>query len=286
MPTVSELHLHPVKACGRIEVDEATVGPHGFVGDREWQVCAADGTPLTQRTHPMLATVRPELIDGGLMLRAPGRADLAVEHPGDGAEPVTVKELTGTEVELVDAGDAAARWSSGLVGESVRLYAIGATYQRPLGGPLPWASAALGDLCPMLLANDASLLDLQAAATAPFGMERFRPNVVIEGVPAWDEDTWAVVRIGEATAVGGVPWPRCAVPQVDQETGERHQEPAKVLAATRWCVEAVGAPEGLAHLFEGSTLFGAGVGMDPVGATIRVGDEVEVLERREPFILR
>jgi uncharacterized protein YcbX len=76
------------------------------------------------------------------------------------------------------------------------------------------------------------------------------------------------------------------VPQVDQESGERHKEPAKVLAARRRCAEPVGAPEMLVTYYRGSTLFGAGVGMDPVGATIRLGDAVEVLERREPFVLQ
>lgn len=285
MPAVAGLHLHPVKACGRVEVERATVGELGLVGDREWQVCGADGAPLTQRTHPALATVRPEPVADGLVLRAAGAPDQHVPRPPVDAEPVTVTELTGTAVELVDAGDEAAAWFGGLVDAEVRLLAIGPSYRRPVAEPFHagWTQAALGDLSPVLLANRASLGDLVTGASEPFGMERFRPNIVVEGIEAWDEDTWRTVRVGGATVRGCLPWPRCAVPQVDQETGERHREPARVLADRRRCVDASAGPAGLTGLFEGSTLFGVGAGIEPVGVTIAVGDPVEVIERGPAF---
>lgn len=279
MPTVSALHLHPIKACGRLEVDAATIGPHGLVGDREWQVVDADGAPVTQRTHPALATVRPQLADDGLVVRATGRDDLTIPRPS--GEPVQVRDLLGMPIDLLDAGDAAAGWFGALLGEEVRLMAAGPGYDRTIPPPLDgmWTDAALGDLSPILLANAASLDALVADATEPFGMDRFRPNVVVDGAEAWDEDTWSVVRVGAATARGCLGWPRCTVPQVDQETGERHKEPAKVLRARRWCTDGAAAPAGMVEAVEGSALFGVGAAIDPVGTVIAIGDEVEVLER-------
>ncbi|MEM9712632.1 MAG: MOSC N-terminal beta barrel domain-containing protein [Actinomycetota bacterium] len=280
MPTVASLHLHPIKACGRVDVESATVGRHGLIGDRDWQLVDAEGAPVTQRTEPSLATVRPEpLPGGGLVLRAPGRDDLEVEVPSGDA--VTVADLVGMPVDLLDAGDGAAAWFGELLDAEVRLMAAGPDYDRTIPPPLDamWTDAALGDLAPVLLASESSLAALVAEASEPFGMERFRPNVVVRDAPTWDEDTWSVVRIGAATARSCVGWPRCAVPQVDQETGQRRREPAKVLRARRWCTDGSAGPEGFAGALEGSALFGVGAALDPVGATISAGDELEVLER-------
>ena len=278
--TVAALQLHPIKACGRVEVTTAEVGRHGLVGDREWQVVDADGAPLTQRTHPRLATVRPEPVDGGLVLRAAGCDELEVVRPVD-AESVTVADLVGLPVDLLDAGAGAAAWFSTLLDTEARLMVAGPDYDRTIPPPLDelWSDAALGDLSPVLLTSSSSLEALLAEASEPFGMERFRPNIVVDGAEPWDEDTWAAVRVGAATATSCVGWPRCAVPQVDQSTGERHREPAKVLRALRWCTDASEGPAGLSGVLEGSALFGVGAAIGPVGTTIAIGDEVEVLER-------
>jgi hypothetical protein len=51
----------------------------------------------------------------------------------------------------------------------------------------------------------------------------------------------------------------------------------------RRCVDGRAAPPGVAAGFEGSTLFGVGAALGPVGATIAVGDPVEVIERGPAF---
>ena len=84
--------------------------------------------------------------------------------------------------------------------------------------------------------------------------------------------------------VAGLAWPRCAIPQVDQLDGSRHKEPAKVLRRHRWCSDARLAPEALRPLLEGNALFGIGCSIEPAGATLAVGDEVQVHQRGEPVI--
>ena len=274
--TVIGLHLHPVKGCHRVEVASAVVGPHGLVGDREWQVSGTDGEPFTQRRHPVLATVRPEPTDGGLVLRAPGRDDL---HVARGGPCATVRTMTGEEVVLDDAGDEAAAWFADLLGAEARLGSIGADYERrlPAVADLFGTRPALGDAAPVHLVNQASLADLIDRADEPFGMERFRPNVVVDVGEPWTEDTWRRVTVGEATLRTGFPWPRCTVPQVDQDTGSRTREPAVALRAHRWCHDAAEMGP-LRGALEGNALFGLGCGVEPIGVSISVGDPVVVTE--------
>lgn len=50
---------------------------------------------------------------------------------------------------------------------------------------------------PYLLTNEASLRDLQQRCPAGVQMEQFRPNLVVSGVAAREEDSWKVLRIGD-----------------------------------------------------------------------------------------
>src|SRR3954468_21681283 len=81
VPQVVAIHVHPVKSCHRVEVDEAVIGAHGLVGDREWQLIDPGGGFLTQRAHPILARVHPELTATGVVLRVDGQSELAVDRP-------------------------------------------------------------------------------------------------------------------------------------------------------------------------------------------------------------
>jgi hypothetical protein len=255
------LNLHPVKACRRVEVREATVSAAGLVGDREWQVFSDEGKVLTQRQHPALALVQPELIGGGLRLSAPGH---------------------GT-IEVGDGGEEAAGWFSAVTGTECRLVALCTPDARRL--ELVSAQAmSFADATPVLVANEASLRDLARRAVEPFGMDRFRANLVVDGVEPWDEDTWASFTIGEARLETVIPVPRCTVPQVDQDTGTRHKEPARALRAHRWCTGAPSLPDGWQRFFNGQPLFGIGATIAPVGTVVRVGDPVDVLSASAPLI--
>jgi uncharacterized protein YcbX len=292
MPRIAALHIHPVKSCRRIEVDEVEVGRHGIVGDREWQVVDADGAFVSQRTHPELARVKPERTDAGVTLRCDGMPDLDVVRPPSVDRTATT--FTGP-VPVGDAGDDAAAWFSELLSAPSRLVAMTEGYERmfPVAAssfPDPTSGFAraverasgfglsLSDAAPILLINTASHLDLAAHASEPFGIERWRPNVVIDGADAWEEDTWRQLRIGDGTVDVALPWPRCTIPQVDQDSGGRHREPARVLKARRWCSSLDDVPDLLKLLLVGSAVFGV-TGGAPEGTVLRVGDDVEVLER-------
>jgi uncharacterized protein len=292
VPHVAAIHIHPVKACHRVEVDDAVVGEFGLVGDREWQLVDADGGFLTQRVHPELARVQPERSATGIVLRCDGRPDLTVDRPP--RVDRTASTYTG-DVPAADAGDAAAAWFEQLIGVPCRLVAMTDGYERrvqiPAGAfPDPTSSIAVAverststpvsfaDLAPVLVINAASHRELVEHAVEPFGIDRWRANLLIEGAEAWAEDTWRRVRVGDLTMDLGLPWPRCAVPQVDQDAGERRREPAVVLRARRWCTSATDLPEFLRPMLEGQALFGVMAAATPIGARIAVGDAVEVLE--------
>jgi uncharacterized protein YcbX len=282
---VTSLHIHPVKSCHRIEVDSATVCATGLAHDRLWQVSAADGSkPVTQRQRAVLATVQPELIDGGLRLSAPGLDPIEIETPT--ANDTTTTSLIGQAVEVADGGEEAADWFSGLLGDHVRLHGATASSSHRAPAPIDLFGEQLSfaDLAPVLVTNTASLDWLVARAAEPFDMARFRPNIVIETDEPFAEDTWARFTIGDCELRHGLAWPRCAIPQVDQDSGERHREPAVVLKAHRNVTSAPGMPDGIRPVIEGKSVFGVGCAIGPVDSVISVGDRLTVTATMTPLI--
>lgn len=273
------MHLYPVKSCRGISVTRATVGPYGLVGDREWQV-VNDAGFLTQRRNVRLTQVRPALLEDGIVLRAEGMPDLEVSRPS--AAETTAPTYTG-DVSVGDAGDEAAAWLGSVLGEPVRLVGMAPGYDRRFDD-LFGTSLNLGDAAPLLVVNEASHRFLAERADEPFGIDRWRTNIAVDGAEPWAEDTWRTIRVGAATVTCVMPWPRCAVPQVDQVTGSRHKEPAVVLKAHRWCAELPDGSPLEQMMLPGNALFGMASSIEPVGTEIAVGDAVEVLETGEALL--
>jgi uncharacterized protein YcbX len=95
-------------------------------------------------------------------------------------------------------------------------------------------------------------------------MVRFRPNLVIAGAAPYAEDGWRRFRVGEATFLGVKGCARCAIPTTDHLTAVRHKEPTATLARyRRW---------------DGAVWFAMNLVPETPGATLRVGDEVELLD--------
>jgi uncharacterized protein YcbX len=117
---------------------------------------------------------------------------------------------------------------------------------------------------PILVCNEASLEDLNHRMPQRIPMERFRPNIVVSGLPAWAEDRLDTLRIGAITLRLVKPCTRCTIPSVDQRTGERSTDPAPALKKFRFSKELRGV------------MFGENaVIVEGVGAVIERGAAVE-----------
>ena len=282
---VEAIHIHPVKSCRRIEVEQADVIATGLKHDREWQIVDENGECVTQRKHKILATVETALDGDTVLLSANGNGSTILSR--EQAAGVSVQHLVGRRpVRAVDGGGEAANWISELLGERCRFASVtdDSDHRAPSSLDLFEQPIAFVDLAPVLLTNLASLNWLQERALEQFSIDRFRPNVIVDAGEPWIEDTWHDMGIGDAELAGEIPWPRCAVPQIDQHSGERQREPAVVLRAHRWCREAPELEGNVRNMMEGHGVFGMACRIGPVGATIKVGDPLIVHSYREPLL--
>jgi uncharacterized protein YcbX len=207
----------------------------GFQWDRQWMVVDAKGTFLSQRTHPRLARIVPEVTADALVLNAPDMPALQVPLTATGDEvPVRVWKDACVGVEQ---GSAAHEWVSRVLGRAVRLVRVAPdmrrTANREFAGSTP-APLAFPDGYPMLVCNQASLDDLNDRLRERLPMERFRPNIVLEGLTAWAEDHIDTLTIGAVTLRLVKPCTRCAIPSLDHRTGESATDPLPVLRKFRF----------------------------------------------------
>ncbi|MEO9139768.1 MAG: MOSC N-terminal beta barrel domain-containing protein [Jatrophihabitans sp.] len=269
---LSEINRFPVKSCRGQSLRDALVEPWGLAGDRRWMIVDEDGVLITAREHPRLLLVMPTLRpDGGLSFVSPDANALEVDVPGSSAGLVPVS-VWKTTLDATPAADAAHDFFSTVLGLPARLvYLDDPTRRRPsqdFAGPDDRVSFADG--YPLHLIPTASLDALNdfiaagpRADEGPLPIIRFRPSVVVSGSAAWEEDGWRQIRIGEAQFRVVKGCPRCVMTMVDPVSAETSKEPIASLAKhRRW---------------DGATWFGMDLIPDNPGATIRVGDEVEVL---------
>jgi uncharacterized protein YcbX len=200
------------------------------------------GQMLTQRQLPRMALVQPTLRSEDVLLRAPGMLTLHLRL--DAVEAPTRVQVWDDVVKAYDMGSLAAQWFSDFLGRPLRLVRFDPEEKR-LSHPR-WtgevqAENAFSDGFPLLVANAASLEDLNARlasrGAAPVTMSRFRPNLVLSGLKAYDEDHLHELEI--STAEGPVrlrlvkPCTRCTIPDVDPLTAVTSTVVGETLAGYR-----------------------------------------------------
>lgn len=197
---VAALYVYPVKSCRAVALEQATLGPLGLEHDRRFAFIDADSRALTQRDLPLLATVQPEFNGKELRLDFGG---LFASVVADFTEPVAVSVWS----RHVPARATRREIAFDYFGTHVRLAAL----DRPAV-----------DAQPVLVTTTGMLARLNLPG---IGMERFRPNVVLEGHGEWRE-----LRGEEAVLQYAEPCGRCEVTTIDQTSGERRgPEPLQTL---------------------------------------------------------
>ena len=245
--TIAQLFVYPVKSCAGVEVPEVLLTETGLEFDRAWMVVDADGVFVSQRELPRMALIRPQLKQLEMVLRAPGM--LALHIAFDRVEQPVRVTVWRDEVAAYDMGDIAAQWFSDFLSEpgrpqTLRLVRFDPEHQR-LSNPA-WTNGVaapnqFADGFAVLVTSEASLAELNdrlvAAGHAAVDMARFRPNIVLAGIEAQDEDRVETMHVttaeGEARIQPAKPCPRCPIPDIDPVTAVSSPEVGDTLRSFR-----------------------------------------------------
>ncbi|MDR0224900.1 MAG: MOSC N-terminal beta barrel domain-containing protein [Burkholderiaceae bacterium] len=231
---IAELWVYPVKSCAGVPLQKAGLQASGLAWDRHWMVVDAQGEFLTQRSHPRMAWIRPEIGDRHLVLHYPGLAPLQVGLQDRG--PLRQARVWSDQVQAWDMGTEAARWLGQALGTDCALVRFDPAAPRQTSGR--WTGGErvpvhFADSYPLMVLSQAAIDDLnqrlQAGGHEAVDARRFRPNIVIAGLEAHDEDRVEALDVqgsgqGTGQEPGGLrlrmakPCTRCPIPDIDPVT--------------------------------------------------------------------
>lgn len=203
---VAGLYVYPVKGCRAVAVEKAALGPLGLEQDRRFAFLGADGRAVTQRDQPLLATIDPTVEEDALRLDFGGLAATAIAFDD-------FRRSSRVDV-----------WGTPIPGRSVPVDAASEYLGMPVVLVMLEADArrSFADSKPVLVTTTGMLSQLNLPGV---GMERFRPNIVLEGNREWRE-----LRGRDAVLEYVKPCGRCEVTTIDQASGARRgPEPLRTL---------------------------------------------------------
>jgi uncharacterized protein YcbX len=247
LSAVTELWRYPVKSMQGERIDVADVTESGFAGDRTWALI--DG-----ETGKVASAKLPRLWGALLQCRARTDGDRVVITLGDGSETATddpdvharLSAFLGRTVELTTKAPASNRYLAawpemdGVMPDADRRsYGIGEDPDGTL------TDFALAMAAPAGTFFDVSALHVVARETldrlgevqpaSRFAIERYRPNVVVDGFDAFAENAWgagATLQLGSVTAAGVIPTMRCIMTTLAQGDLPRDNETLRTLTKT------------------------------------------------------
>lgn len=267
MATITALNVYPIKSCKGIALQSATVLDTGIEHDRQWLIVKPNGQFVTQREIPRLALIGTALTSTDLQITSPDAGTLNIPLAAEG--PSTEVTVWKDRCAAFDMGDEAARWLEAHTGKPHRLVRFDPSRKRPSSAQWTQGVEAFNqfsDGFPFLVISQASLDDLNSRLPAPLPMNRFRPNIVVDGIAAYAEDDVHDFTSDGVTLRGVKPCTRCAITTTNQVTAEREgDEPLRTLRGYRFSPELKGV------------LFGQNaILIDGVGKTLRVGQQIQV----------
>lgn len=225
---VTQLNIYPIKSTAPYRVEQGYVEPKGFNFDREFMLAEADGKFISARKDAVLYQLNVLPVSTGIVICHTSGQKCTAFYKDFVKEQKS--EVWGARFDSLVAADNVNLWLSNLVGREVRLHWLGAESRRRVMNfaqqPLSFA-----DSNPVSLMSEKSLAQVQAWSPIEISMARFRPNIVIDGMSAFEEENWQRIKIGEVVFVKSELCTRCIMITRNLETLEldSNAEPFRTL---------------------------------------------------------
>ncbi|NKJ34165.1 MOSC domain-containing protein [Rhizobium sp. SG570] len=271
---VSDLFIYPLKSARGIAIPSAAIDAFGLTDDRRAMLVDPSGHFITQRELQALAQIDIQPGPSNLRLKMEGKPDIIVppQHPDNRMDVIVWKSAVSASVADEETNKALSDWLK----RDVKMVFFDGLAKRAANPE--WAGddtpVTFSDGYQILVTTTGSLKALNANLAAhgegAVGMERFRPNIVIDCDEAWPEDRWATIEIGGIRLDLVKPCARCIMTTQDQKTGSRDgPNPMPAMGRVRMSADRrVPGP-----------LFGWNVVPRGEGS-VKIGDAVTVIEER------
>ncbi len=219
MISITALYIYPVKSLAGIELQESSLSEFGLDNDRRWLIVDKNGLFMSQRTTPKMATIQTALKQNNLILSHQGQEIKVPQATSTNKSmPVTVWNDSLNAQLLSDEVD---EWLSEILAQTCHLVYMPSSAKRQIDEDFAKQDqfVSFADAFPILLVSQASLDDLNQKLEAAVTINRFRPNIVIDGVAAFAEDNWKDFSINQMDYHMAKPCSRCIMPSINPSKG-------------------------------------------------------------------
>lgn len=273
MIRIKSIHIYPVKSMAGIELNFSEVERKGLKHDRRWMLVDETGRFLSQREFSKLALLQPSIAGNQLVITDKSGAldDISIEIKEPDTQPISVTVWDDTFMAKPLHSEVN-EWFSKALESPVRIVFMHAESKRIADqryAPKPDDMVSFADGYPILGISQESLDLLCEKLGYEIPMNRFRPNIVFEGLAPNEEDTLAEITINKLRLHGVKPCARCTITTIDQHTAEKGKEPLTTLSTYR--------------KIDHKILFGENF-IPAEGGVLKVGDEVSVLRKKKPLV--
>lgn len=235
MTIVNNLFIYPIKSTFRIPLECADVTPTGFQYDRHFAVINSQNKIITARENEKLYTIKSKIEAKQLVLFSESTSPCAITlQPAQMQRNTTVGIFSDTTA-VHGMGHKVNVWLSEVLGEPCRLVRTDENNLRqmkPEYNGRPGDGIGFKDAAAIHLISEASVVDLNTHLQTPVSIHHFRPNIVVKGSPAYEEEQWTSLKIGACEFEVAVPTARCKMTTIDPQTQKIHKEsePLRTLA--------------------------------------------------------
>ncbi len=273
MVTIKSLHIYPIKSLGGIELVQSKVERRGLQYDRRWMLIDENGRFVSQRENPKLALLQPSIKDNLIFVedRSGTLSTLGFEMSEPSSSPMKVT-IWDDECEAKPLDMKVNQWFSEFLGKTVQLVYMHDDSQRIADqryAPAKDDVVSFADGYPILAISQESLDLLNSKLETEIPMDRFRPNLVLQGLEAHEEDALAQIEIGALKLFGVKPCARCVMTTINQQTAEKGAEPLKTLASYRKTGNKI--------------LFGENF-IPETDGWLKVGDDINIRKRKKALV--
>lgn len=206
-----------------IELKEAQLCDYGLRYDRQWMLVDENNQFLSQRKLPHMAQFKTSITGSKLI----------VSHLNESIE-LDLTQISNADCEVTIWGDTVKAslesdtvntWFSQQLMQPCKLVKLAKDQQRKVDSNYAKNNENVGfaDGFPLLVLSYESINLLNSKLSESININRFRPNIIINGLAAHEEDNIKAIQIGNITIQLAKPCSRCVIPSIDQTTGEKNK---------------------------------------------------------------
>lgn len=234
---IEKLCVYPIKSCKGLKVSTTEIQKIGFKYDRFFAVINSKNEVLTARENSKLLNITTEITNNKLIFSRFNKASVSIDLNKILVDKINVKIFNDSEKAKV-VGKETDDLLSEILEEECRLVSIDSEQLRKMKSKYNGKENDLisfSDISPIHLISEESLKDLNSKLEKPVTINNFRPNIVVSGLLAYEEDTWSSVKIGNCEFEVTLKTPRCKFTTIDPITTIVHnkQEPLRTLSKYR-----------------------------------------------------